>query len=67
MKLNSYKIVNDAIESGIEFGLQRSRKHTSKPSDDKIVEEIVNAVMLNLAEIIIFDDQELIITKHKSK
>lgn len=59
MKLKSYNIISDAIESGIKFGLQHSRKHTKKPSDDWMVEEILNAVMLNLDEIINFDEQEI--------
>lgn len=56
VKVKLYSIVSDAIERGVGFGYQRAHKHTDEPDVDAIVEEIRNAVLNELDEIISFDD-----------
>jgi len=59
MKLNSYKILDEAIEKAIEYGYQRAFKYTNKPSSHNIKEEIHTAIMNELSEIINFEEQNI--------
>ena len=58
VRLNTYKIVSDAIENGIKYGYRRAHKHTENPSEDTIIEQIHLAVMNDLCDIINFDDDK---------
>ena len=58
LKLNSYKIISDAIENGIRYGYRRAYKHVENPSEDTIIEQIHLAVMNELCDIINFDDDK---------
>jgi hypothetical protein len=58
VRLNTYKIVSDAIENGIKYGYRRAHKHIENPSEDTIIEQIHLAVMNDLCDIINFDDDK---------
>jgi len=57
MKVNTYKILERAVEEGINYGYKRAHKHTDTPTIVQLSEEIHNAIMNNIAEVIDFEDQ----------
>lgn len=57
VKINVYKVLDDAIDKAIRYGYHRSHKHTSNPSEELVIEEIHRAVMNELCEILKFGDE----------
>lgn len=56
VKLRAYAIISQAVSSGIAYGYRRAHKHTDKPSEDHVLEQIENAVLGELCELIDFGD-----------
>lgn len=56
LRLDAYKIISDTIETAIRYGYNRAHKHVENPSVDLILEQIHNAIMNDLCEIIKFDE-----------
>lgn len=49
MKANEYKVMREAVESGIKFGVRRAYKHTdqeppTEAQQEYIIEEIMNSI-----------------------
>jgi hypothetical protein len=59
MKPNTYKLIERCIEDGVPIGYARAHKHTEKPLDDLIFNEIIHAVMLEISEWFDFDSNEI--------
>lgn len=57
VKIDAYKIIDDAVESSVRYGFDRAHKHTDKPDKEHIIEEIHRQVMSNLCEIFKFEDE----------
>ena len=55
MRLNSYVIVERAVEEGIAYGYRRAFKHTETPDHESIKYEIHAAVLSSLCEVMQFD------------
>jgi hypothetical protein len=55
MKVKTYIVLERAIEEGIGYGYRRAFKHTETPSEETIKNEILNAVMNSISEVIDFD------------
>ena len=58
LKVNTYVIVTRAIEEGINYGWNRAHKHTDRPSEGQIKQEIENAVMNSLSEVLIWSETD---------
>ena len=58
IRLNSYAILSDQIENSINLGYRRAFKHTDNPEEETIKKAIYTAIMNDLWEILIFDDNE---------
>lgn len=58
IKLNVYEILSRAVESGVGYGYRRAHKHTNRPTEDVITQEIYNAVMNELFEVLVYNDDE---------
>lgn len=56
VRLDAYRIISDAIESGLRFGWNRAHKHTDDPGQDLIIDQMHSAVMNELCEILKFDE-----------
>ena len=54
-KADLYAIIERAVEEGARGGYCRAFKHTEKPDEDLIVDNIVEYIMLNLCEVLDFD------------
>ena len=55
MKAKIRKILEECIERGIEYGLARAHKHTDDPKTGHIIQEIDNAIWLEIDERFVFD------------
>jgi hypothetical protein len=56
MKPNTYVILERAVEEGARLGYRRAFKHVENPSEEAIVEAIVDGVMLTVSEVFVFSD-----------
>lgn len=57
MKPNTYVILERAVEEGALLGYRRAFKHTETPTEDAIVQSIVDNVMLSVSEVFVFEEQ----------
>lgn len=57
VRIDTYKIIDDAVESGVRYGFSRAHKHTDSPSKEHVIEEIHRQVMNSLCEILKFDEE----------
>lgn len=56
IKVNTYEVLTRAVETGIMWGYKRAYKHTDAPDEESIKEAICDAVMLEISEVIKFDE-----------
>ena len=60
MKPKTYRILERAIEEGVEIAWKnRVFKHEDNPSDERVVEIITNSIMLAIDEVFTFEDEHL--------
>lgn len=59
MKVKTYVILERAIEEGIVLGWNRAHKHTDKPSEGHLRDEILKAVMGSIDEVFDFSDETM--------
>jgi hypothetical protein len=57
VRLKAYNIISDAVELGVSYGLTRAYKHTNEPDSNYIAEQVENAVMGQLCEVLDFDPE----------
>jgi len=56
VKPDTYKLLQQCIEDGIDYGYHRAHKHIETPNEDALKQAIFNAVMLEICEWFRFDD-----------
>ena len=56
LKVNTYTVLSECIEIGINGGMNRSYKHTDTPTEQQIKEEVLHYIMLHICEKFKFDD-----------
>ena len=56
MKPKFRKVLEIALEQGVNYGYNRAHKHVENPSQSAIVDEIVEQVMNSLDEWFDFED-----------
>ena len=54
----TYIILERAVEEGARLGYRRAFKHVENPSEEAIVEAIVDGVMLTVSEVFDFPEQK---------
>lgn len=57
IRLKVYDLFEQAVESGVAYGYNRAHKHTERPSEETIKNEIIRSVMSSLDELIVWDDR----------
>ena len=57
MKTRIYYVLSRAVEEGISYGWQRAHKHTDKPDEAHILDQIEQAIMNAICETFSFDDE----------
>jgi hypothetical protein len=55
MKPNWYILITRAVEEGVERGYTRAHKHVDKPDKQLLKDTIIEAVMLEICEIVNFE------------
>jgi len=58
MKINTYKVLSEAVEHGITYGWRRAHKHSEDPSEQVIQGEIFSAIMLEISEYFSFEGND---------
>jgi hypothetical protein len=58
MKANEYKVLTDCVEKGIDYGFTRAHKHTDGPSEESLKNEIHDAIMSEICQNFIFQENE---------
>jgi hypothetical protein len=56
LKMKVYNIVEEAVGRGIDWGWQHAHKHVDDPGEELIKERILNDVMIQLCEVVDFDE-----------
>ena len=56
-KVKTYVVISNAVEQGINYGYNRARKYTDKPSDEHIKDCILASVMSELDMVLSFGDE----------
>ena len=56
LKVNTYTVLSECIEIGIDGGMNRAYKHTDNPTEEQIKEELLRYIMLQICEKFEFDD-----------
>ncbi len=59
LRVRSYEVLRRAVEEGVAYGWRRAHKHTEAPGEDTIKDEIVSAVLNEVAEYFDFDKPDL--------
>ncbi len=54
VKFDAYKILSDALESGVAYGVRRAYKYTDEPSREDIIEQVRQSVLGSVWEV--FDE-----------
>lgn len=57
LKFKTYDLVRQAVVAGTQYASRRVFKHTDTPSQEEIATICYNAVMLELCEIIDFENE----------
>lgn len=55
-KVNLYHIISRAVEEGIAYGYNRAHKHTDTPDEFTLKDQVEQAVMNTLSDVIDFGD-----------
>jgi hypothetical protein len=58
MKPKIREILDRCIYQGLENGCRRAHKHSDKPGEMVIIDEIDHAIWLEINECFIFEDEE---------
>lgn len=58
MRFRIYDLISEAVDTGIGFGVNRSFKHSDKPTMEAIKNNVQNEVMLALGNVIDFEKSE---------
>ena len=56
MKPNEYRVLQEAIETGIAFGIGRAFKHTDVPSREFLHENLEREIMNSLCDWFVFEE-----------
>lgn len=57
VQINAYMVISDAVERAVAYGWRRAHKHTDTPDETTVCQEIENAVINDLCEILMFPDR----------
>ncbi len=58
MRPNAHKLISDCIERGIARGYARAHKHSDDPGENVIKHEIEEAIMNEISDYFLFDEQK---------
>jgi hypothetical protein len=50
MKANEYKVLEEAVDEGVNWGFVKAYKHNQSPSEEEVREAVKAAVMTSVCE-----------------
>ena len=56
MKANTYRVLSNAVEKGIDGGYYRAHRYTDTPDKDQLKADIYHYVMMEICEYFNFDE-----------
>lgn len=56
VRVDAYRVIADAVERGIMWGLQHATKHVEYPSMDQMTVHLERDIMSELCEVLDFGD-----------
>lgn len=56
MKPDTYRILSMAVRDGAAIGYRRAHKHNDDPDEDRVIDAIENAIMMQICEWFKFED-----------
>lgn len=56
VRVDAYAVVARAVEEGASYGVRRAFKHTDKPEQNYIAQEVESAIMNALCEVLKFSE-----------
>lgn len=59
VKIDPYPIIERAVEEGCHAGWNKAHKHVGKPDKVTLLAYIEDAIMLNLSEIMMFNEEDV--------
>ena len=57
LKVDVYRVLEECIQKGIEAGWNKAHKHTDKPGENEIFNQIEHYIMLEISEKFKFDNE----------
>lgn len=57
VRVDAYRVLSEAVENGVAYGYMRAHKHADNPQEGHLRDEIFAGVMLELCEVLRFDDE----------
>lgn len=58
LKVKAYPVLVHAVEAGVAYGYHRAFKHTEKPTEAQIIEQVADAVITEICEAFDFSFEE---------
>ena len=58
MKAKSYVVLQRAVEEGVAFGWNWAHKYVDNPAEEKLKDDIAEAVMNAISEVFTFEEVE---------
>lgn len=56
VRIDLYRLVADAVGRGISYGWARAHKHNNTPEAEAVKQDIEDAILSELCEVIQFDE-----------
>ena len=58
MRAKEYRLIEQCVENGVEYGYNRAHKHTDTPTKDGLCEAIYRAVLDEICEAFTFAENK---------
>ena len=56
VKVDVYKVIQDAVERGVRYGYSRAHKHVEHPGEEHLCQEVYTSVMNELCDLLKFEE-----------
>lgn len=58
LRPRTFRVLEQAVETGVSLGYRRAHKHVDNPSESDVTQAVAAAVMAEISEWFIYDDEE---------
>lgn len=57
IKINTYLVIQDCIEKGVNYGWMRAYKHSDNPDEEYVKHQLQEAILNTICEYFKFDNE----------